>query len=59
MMLEVAEMYEREVGYELRNLSANIEPILIVMLAVLVLILALGVLLPIWNLGSVALRGGR
>jgi len=59
MMLEVAEMYEREVGYELRNLSANIEPILIVMLAVLVLILALGVLLPIWNLGGVALRGGH
>ncbi len=59
MMLEVAEMYEREVGYELRNLSANIEPILIVMLAVLVLILALGVLLPIWNLGAVALRGGH
>jgi MSHA biogenesis protein MshG len=58
LMLEIAQMYEREVDYELKTLSAQIEPILIIGLAILVLILALGVLLPIWNLGHVALNKG-
>ncbi|HMH17530.1 MAG TPA: type II secretion system F family protein [Burkholderiales bacterium] len=55
LMIEVAEMYEREVDYDLKALSSQIEPILIVSLAIMVLILALGVLLPMWNLGHVAL----
>ena len=54
MMDEVADMYTREVDYELKTLSAQIEPILIVLLGVLVLILALGVFLPIWDLGRAA-----
>jgi len=54
MMDEVADMYTREVDYELKTLSAQIEPILIVMLGVLVLMLALGVFLPIWDLGRAA-----
>jgi MSHA biogenesis protein MshG len=59
LMDEIADMYEREVDYELKTLSARIEPILIVFLAVLVLILALGVFLPVWDLGKAALhRGG-
>jgi MSHA biogenesis protein MshG len=54
MMDEVGDMYTREVDYELKTLSAQIEPILIVMLGALVLILALGVFLPIWDLGRAA-----
>jgi MSHA biogenesis protein MshG len=54
LMDEIAEMYEREVDYELKTLASQIEPILIVCLGVLVLILALGVFLPIWDLGRVA-----
>jgi MSHA biogenesis protein MshG len=54
MMDEVADMYTRETDYELKTLSAQIEPILIVLLGVLVLILALGVFLPIWDLGRAA-----
>lgn len=54
MMEEVAEMYQREVEVELKTLSAQIEPILIVALSVLVLILALGVFLPVWDLGQAA-----
>jgi len=49
-------MYEREVDYEVDNLSARVEPILIACLAVLVLILALGVFLPIWDLGRAMLH---
>lgn len=56
LMFEVAYMYEREVKYEVENLSARIEPILIVFLGVLVLILALGVFLPMWDLGKAALH---
>ena len=55
LMEEIAEMYEREVDYELKTLSAQIEPILILGLGILVLILALGVFLPIWDLGKAAL----
>src|SRR5258706_2457505 len=53
---EVADMYEQEVDYAVKNLSANIEPILTIFLGILVLILALGVFLPIWQMGSVMLR---
>lgn len=56
LMDEIAEMYEREVDYELKTLSAQIEPILIVGLGILVLILALGVFLPIWDLGKTVLH---
>jgi MSHA biogenesis protein MshG len=55
LMDDVADLYEREVEYELKTLSSQIEPILIVFLGALVLILALGVFLPIWDLGRVAL----
>ncbi|WP_151636521.1 type II secretion system F family protein [Noviherbaspirillum aerium] len=55
LMEEVAGMYEREVDYELKTLSAQIEPILISGLAILVLVLALGVFLPIWDLGKAAM----
>jgi MSHA biogenesis protein MshG len=51
---EIADLYQREVEYDLKNLSSQIEPILIVMLGILVLILALGVFLPIWDLGTAA-----
>jgi len=57
LMEEIAEMYEREVDYELKTLSAQIEPILILGLGILVLILALGVFLPIWDLGKAAMGG--
>ena len=53
MMLEVAEYYEREVDYDIKNLSSAIEPILIVAIGIMVLILALGVFLPMWDLSTV------
>ena len=53
---EIAEFYEREVDYKLRNLSSAIEPILIGFVGIMVLILALGVFLPMWDLAGAALR---
>jgi len=58
MVDEVAEFYEREVAYDVQNLSTLIEPVLTIGLAILVFILALGIFLPLWDLGSAAL-GGR
>jgi MSHA biogenesis protein MshG len=59
LLREVADMYQREVEYDLKNFSAQIEPVLIVLLGILVLILALGVFLPMWDLGQAAFRGGN
>jgi MSHA biogenesis protein MshG len=54
LMHEVAELYERDVDYEVKSLAAQIEPIMIVFLGILVLVLALAVFLPMWDLASVA-----
>lgn len=56
MHTEIAESYEREVEYELKRMTEMIEPILIVAVGAIVLLLALGVYLPMWDLGS-AVRG--
>ncbi|MFW5426913.1 MAG: type II secretion system F family protein [Methylophagaceae bacterium] len=55
MLDEVANFYEREVEYDTKKLSSAIEPIMITMIGVMVLILALGVFLPMWDLGSAAM----
>ena len=56
MMNEIGDMYRQEVEYELKTLGQQIEPILIVMLGIMVLILALGIFLPMWDLGKVAIK---
>ena len=53
MLEEVAVFYEEEVDYDLKNLSSYIEPILIVCIAGLVMTLALGIFLPMWDMMSV------
>ena len=58
LMEEIGGLYQREVEYELKTLGSQVEPILIVALGALVLILALGVFLPIWDLGRAALGKG-
>lgn len=50
---EVADFYEREVDYDLKKLSDRIEPIMIVIMAVFVMILALGIFLPMWDMYNV------
>ena len=52
MMVEVADYYDREVDYDIKNLSSAIEPIMIIAIGIMVLILALGVFLPMWGLSS-------
>ncbi len=50
LLFRVAEHYEQQVNYTIRNLTALIEPFFIVILAGGVLLMALAVMLPMWNL---------
>ena len=52
MLLEVADFYESEIDTELKNLASVIEPFLIVVIGIMVLVLALGIFLPMWNLSA-------
>ncbi|MDF3031458.1 MAG: biosis protein MshG [Moraxellaceae bacterium] len=53
MLVEVADFYDGEIDYDLKQLADRIEPILIVVIGLVVLVLALGIFLPLWNLNSV------
>jgi MSHA biogenesis protein MshG len=56
LLAEVAGFYEREVDYDIKNLSQTIEPLLIAVLAGFVLLFALGVFLPLWDLAGVKMQ---
>lgn len=56
LMQEAADYYEREVDYDLQTLTARIEPVLLVIVAGMVLVLALGIFLPMWDMMR-AVRG--
>lgn len=56
LLLRVSEYYDQQTGYMIKNLSTMIEPIFIVILASGVLLLALSVFLPMWNMFG-ALQG--
>jgi MSHA biogenesis protein MshG len=53
MLNEVSDFYEQEVEYDLKLLAGNIEPILIACIAGLVMIMALGIFLPMWDMMNV------
>ena len=57
LLNESADFYKREVDYDLENLSAALEPILIVAVGAMVLVLALGVFLPMWDMVARARAG--
>ncbi|CAB0150568.1 Type II secretion system protein F [Pseudidiomarina piscicola] len=50
LLNEVADYYEREVDYDLKNLTARIEPILLVLVAIMVAVMALGIFTPMWDM---------
>ena len=58
LLNEIAGMYERETAYSIKGLAVKIEPILLLMMAGLVLVLALGIFLPMWSLGQAAIGRG-
>lgn len=58
LLIEIAQMYERETDFAIKGLSSAIEPVLLTVIGAMVLVLALGVFLPLWNLGQAAKGGG-
>lgn len=56
LLTEVGDYYEREVDYDLATLTARIEPLLLVVVAAMVLVLALGIFTPMWDMAS-AMQG--
>lgn len=53
LLAEVASFYEGEVEYDVKQLSDRIEPIMIIMMAGFVIVLALGIFLPMWDMYSI------
>jgi len=50
MLNKISDYYDMDVEYTLRNLSTMIEPILLLFVGGMVLFLALGIFLPMWNM---------
>ena len=55
LLEQIGDFYRGEVEHATSRLSARIEPILITGLGVVVLVLALGVFMPMWELGRAAM----
>lgn len=53
MLFKIADYFDEESDYLIGNLSSAIEPILLFFVAMMVLLLALGVFLPMWNIDKV------
>jgi MSHA biogenesis protein MshG len=53
LLAEVAEFYEREVEYDTKLLGDRIEPLMIVIMAGFVTVLALGIFLPMWDMYAI------
>jgi MSHA biogenesis protein MshG len=56
MMDEMADFYDRDVQNDVDNLGALMEPLLIILVGGVVLVLALGVFLPMWDLAGAAMK---
>jgi MSHA biogenesis protein MshG len=56
LMTQAAGFYEQEVDHLLKGLTDALEPVLVIAMGAMVLVLALGVFLPLWDLSSVATR---
>jgi type II secretory pathway component PulF len=57
MMDKVADYYEQETNYIIKNLSTLIEPFLLLFLGIMVGFLALAIYMPMWNMMNV-MKGG-
>ncbi len=56
MMTFIADFYEEEVDYDIKTLADKIEPLLYVAIGAMVLVLALGIFVPMWDLAQLANR---
>jgi type II secretory pathway component PulF len=52
LLMHVSEYYDQQANYMIKNLTTMLEPILVVILGCVVLLLALAIFLPMWNMLS-------
>ncbi len=52
LLVDIADFYDQEVEYDLKRMAESLEPILLIFMGAMVLVLALGVFLPMWELGA-------
>ncbi len=52
LLYDISDFYEQEVDYDIKRLSDAVEPIMLVFMGIMVLILALGIFLPMWELSG-------
>ncbi|MBI3621366.1 MAG: type II secretion system F family protein [Nitrospirae bacterium] len=57
MLMNVSHYYDREVDYSLKTLSSALEPILLLVIGTMVLLLALAIFMPWWDMMKV-FKGG-
>ncbi len=55
-MVFIANFYEEEVDYDVKTLSDKIEPLIYVAMGAMVLVLALGIFVPMWDISQLANR---
>jgi MSHA biogenesis protein MshG len=56
MMTFIADFYEEEVDYDVKTLSDKLEPLIYVAIGGMVLVLALGIFVPMWDITQLANR---
>ncbi len=56
MMSYIADFYEEEVDYDVKTLSDRLEPLIYVFVGIMVLVLALGIFVPMWDIAQLAGR---
>ncbi len=54
MMSYIADFYEEEVDYDVKTLSDKMEPLIYVMVGIMVLVLAMGIFVPMWDIAQLA-----
>ena len=54
MMTYVADFYEEEVDYDIKTLSDKMEPVIYIFVGIMVLILAMGIFVPMWDITQLA-----
>lgn len=56
MMGFIADFYEEEVDYDIKTLSDKLEPLIYVFIGIMVLVLAMGIFVPMWDITQLAGR---
>lgn len=56
MMSYIADFYEEEVDYDIKTLSDKLEPLIYVFVGLMVLVLALGIFVPMWDITQLAYK---